>query len=176
MKYHSKSALIDDIRTAHDLLCAGLGKMPTARWREPGVWGDGWTVSDLVAHLAEWQRMFLAWYEAGRRGAKPALPAAGYKWRETPRLNRAIWKQHRSRSLAAIRADFDSGYRRILQVIEALSPEQLLAPGHFEWTGRHSLATYLGPNTASHYRFAIKVIKRWQKGAAQKARPTPEHT
>ncbi|MBI2841292.1 MAG: ClbS/DfsB family four-helix bundle protein [Acidobacteria bacterium] len=166
MKYDSKQALIDDIRTEHDSLCVRLGQMPKARWREPGVWGSGWTLSDLVAHLAEWQRMFLAWYEDGLRGVKPEMPAAGYKWSETPRLNRAIWEKHRSRSLAAVRAGFDSGHSRILQVIEALSPEQLLVPGHFEWTGKHPLTTYIGPNTASHYRFASKVIKRWLKGAA----------
>jgi hypothetical protein len=32
---------------------------------------------------------------------------------------------------------------------------------HVSEVGRHALATYLGPNTASHYRFARRVIKRW---------------
>lgn len=164
MKYQSKQALMDDIRAEHDSLCALLREIPKERWRERGVWGDGWTVCDLVAHLAEWQRMFLAWHEAGLRGTPSPMPAAGYKWGETPRLNRAIWRKHRSRSAAAVRADFDSGYSRILGVVEGLSPAQLLVPGHFEWTGRHGLVTYLGPNTASHYRFAIKALKRWLKG------------
>lgn len=163
MRYESKQALIDDIRTAHDSLCARLHETPKTRWHERGVWGDGWTLSDLVAHLAEWQRMFLSWYEEGKEGATPKMPAPGYKWSQTPKLNRAIWQKHRSRSTAAIKADFDSGYVRILQLVKALSPEQLLVPGHFTWTGKHPLTTYLGPNTASHYRFAIKVINRWLK-------------
>jgi hypothetical protein len=166
MRYQSKQALMDDIRTEHDWLCARLAEISKARWHEAGVWGDGWTLSDLVAHLAEWQRMFLGWYEDGLRGAMPEMPAAGFKWSQTPRLNRAIWEKHRSRSRAAVQADFDSGYSRIVHVVEALSPQQLLRPGHFEWTGKYPLTTYLGPNTASHYRFAIKVIKRWLKGAA----------
>jgi len=166
MRYEAKLALLQDIRTEHDSLCARLREIPKVRWREQGMWGDGWTVSDLVAHLAEWQRMFLVWYEDGLRGATPEMPAPGYKWSETPRLNRAIREKHRARSLAAVRNDFDSGYSRILQLVEALSPEQLLMPGHFKWTGKHPLTTYLGPNTASHFRFAIKVIKRWMKGAA----------
>ena len=166
MRYKSKQALLDDISTEHELLCARLAEIPKARWRDSGVWGDGWTLSDLVAHLAEWQDMFVGWYEDGLRGAAPQMPAPGYKWSETPRLNRAIWEKHRSRSQAAVRADFDSGYRRIVQIVEALSPEQLLESGHYEWTGKHPLTTYIGPNTASHYRFAIKVIKRWLKGTA----------
>jgi hypothetical protein len=108
--------------------------------------------------------LFLGWHEDGLRGVTPQMPAPGYKWSETPRLNRAIWQKHRARSRAAILADFDSGYTRIVQIVKALSPEQLLESGHYEWTGQHPLTTYIGPNTASHYRFAIKVIKRWLKG------------
>lgn len=166
MRYSSKEALLDDIRTEHDVLRARLEEIPDPRWHELGVWGDGWTLSDLVAHLAEWQRLFLGWYEDGQRGATPQMPAPGYKWSQTPRLNRAIWRRNRSRSRAAVRADFDSGYRRIVRIVEALSPEQLLESGHYEWTGKHPLTTYLGPNTASHYRFAVKVIKRWLRSTA----------
>ena len=168
MRYQSKEALIQDIRTEHDALLARLKEIPNSRWRDQGVWGDGWTVSDLVAHLAEWQRMFLRWYEDGLKGTVPEMPAPGYKWNETPRLNRAIWQKHRSRPQAVVMADFDSGYRSILQIVETLSAEQLLMPGPFAWTGRHPLSTYLGPNTASHYRFAIKAIKRWQKGPSRR--------
>jgi len=164
MRYKSKQALLEDIRTQYHLLCALLGEIPKVRWHESGVWGDGWTLSDLVAHLAEWQHLFLGWCEDGLRGATPQMPAPGYKWSETPRLNRAIWEKHRSRSEAAVQADFYSGYRRIVQLVETLSPEQLLESGHCEWTGKNSLTTYIGPNTASHYRFALKAIKRWLKG------------
>jgi hypothetical protein len=150
MRYRSKQALLDDLRTEHDLLCARLAAIPKVRWHESGVWGDGWTMSDLVAHLAEWQRLFLGWYENGLLGATLKMPAAGYKWSQTPGLNRAIWEKHRSRSRAAVQADFDSGYSRIVQIVEVLSPEQLLESGHYEWTGKHPLTTYIGPNTASH--------------------------
>ena len=171
MRYQSKQALINDIQTQHALLCARLRDIPKSRWREPGVWGDGWTLTDLVAHLAEWQFMFLTWYEDGLRGTTPKMPAEGYKWNETPKLNRAIWAKHRFQSSAAVRAAFDDGFDRILEIVEALSPEHLLLPGQFSWTGKNSLATYLTPNTASHYRFALKVIKRW----LQKT-PTPNYS
>ncbi|HEX6187394.1 MAG TPA: ClbS/DfsB family four-helix bundle protein [Pyrinomonadaceae bacterium] len=166
MKYQSKAELIGDIRAQYELFSARLEAIPKSRWREPGVWGNGWTITDLVAHLAEWQFMFLSWYEAGRKGETPEMPAPGYKWNETPKLNRAIWARHRFRPADAIRAEFDGEFRLILEIIEALSPEQLLTPGHFRWTGKNPLATYLAPNTASHYRFALKVIERWLKRGA----------
>ena len=168
MRYASKEAVLNDIRKEHDSLCARLGELSKSRQSEPGVWGDRWTVSDLVAHLAEWQNMFLKWYAVGFSGSIPDMPARGYKWNELPRLNRAIWMKHRSRPGEEIRAEFESGYRRILRIVGALSSEQLLTPGHFKWTGEHALTTYLGANTASHYRFASKVLKRWQKHASQR--------
>ena len=158
---------MDDIRTQHEALCARLGEIPRARWREPGVWGDGWTVSDLVAHVAAWQQLFVGWYDEGLRGATPEMPAPGFKWSETPRLNHAIWEGHRSQSAEAVRADFDAAHRRIVHLAEALSARQLLNPGQFGWTGKLPLTSYLGAATASHYRFALKVLKRWLKGTAE---------
>jgi hypothetical protein len=149
-------------------LSARLDEIPRSRWHEPGVWGDGWTVTDLVAHLAEWQAMFLMWYDAGLEGLKPAMPAPGYKWNETPKLNQVIWARNRFRPAFDVKTDFDAGFNRILEIVETLTPERLLEPGYFPWTGKNSLATYVCPNTASHYRFALKVIERWLKGGAMR--------
>jgi uncharacterized protein YdhG (YjbR/CyaY superfamily) len=170
MRYTSKEHLLADIRKEHDALVARIGTIAAPRLREPGVWGDGWSVADLVAHLAEWQFMFLAWHEQGLQGAKPPLPAPGYKWNQLAALNRAIWAKHRTRSLRSIQSDFQSGYAAIVSLVERLSPAELLQPGHFGWTGRCSLTTYIGANTSSHYRFAMNVLKRWQKGTT---RPVP---
>jgi hypothetical protein len=42
-----------------------------------------------------------------------------------------------------------------------LPERELLEPGRFAWTGKNPLTTYLGANTASHYRTATKILKRW---------------
>jgi hypothetical protein len=143
-----------------------LAPIPTSRHREAGVWGDGWTIQDLVAHLAEWQMMFLRWYREGRDGGAPTLPAPGYKWNQTPELNRAIWRKRRRGAGARIRQEFEDSYREILELVAGLPPEALLKPGHFPWTGKHPLTTYLAPNTCSHYRFATKILKRWVRRQA----------
>jgi hypothetical protein len=160
----------------HDRLSALLREIPESRYRERGVWGDDWTLCDLISHLAEWQHMFLRWYNEGLKSGKPEMPAAGYKWNEIPRLNRAIWAKHRLRSYREARADFESGYRKILNLVKKLSPQSLLSPGYFVWTGSYPLTTYLGPNTASHYRFAIKVVKRWQRHAGMPVAPLKERS
>lgn len=165
MRYQSKQELLDDIRREHATLVARLDEIPADRYREPGVWGDGWDVRDLVAHLAEWHTMLLGWHAGGEAGRMPEMPAPGYRWNETPRLNRDIQAKHADRDPAVVRQDFDRTFRDVLELVEELSEERLLEPGHFRWTGKNALVTYVGANTASHYRFARKVLKRWRRTA-----------
>jgi hypothetical protein len=161
MKYRSKQALTRDIAEAYAALCALLQSVPAARYREPGVWGDDWTVHDLVAHLFAWHQLFLAWHHAGLRGVTPEMPAPGYRWNETPGLNRAIRERHRHGDPDELLRQLEVSHGEVLTLAESLSEEQLLQAGHFAWTRDNALVTYLGANTASHYRFASKVLKRW---------------
>jgi len=163
MKFTSKSELIDKIEKEHQILLGLANSIPRPRYREEGVWGDDWTIQDLFAHLTEWEQMFLSWYREGREGGKPALPAPGYKWNQTPELNRAIWRKHRRKSLRKVLGEFDASYDEILSLVRKLSSAELRTPGHFAWTGKHALTTYLAPNTCSHYRTATKILKRWLK-------------
>lgn len=167
MRYTTKKAFLADIEKEHAILIANLEQIPQSRLKEPGVWGKGWTVNDLIAHLAEWQSMFLSWYADGQTGIKPQMPAPGFKWSETPRLNVTIWEKHKRRAPAKVRADYDAGYAKILALTKSLSEKELLMPGAFAWTGKNALVTYLSANSASHYRFANKVLKRWMKSSAK---------
>lgn len=97
------------------------------------------------------------------------MPAPGYRWNETPRLNRAIWRKHKGRPTGELWEELQSSHAEVLGLAQSLSPEQLLSPGQFAWTGRNALVTYLGANTASHYRFAIRVLKRWRRSEGRRA-------
>ncbi len=174
MRFSSKRELVQRIETEHEALLALVRSIPRSRYREDGVWGDRWTIHDLLAHLTAWEQMCLGWYEEGRDGGTPVMPAPGYKWNQTPALNRAIWTRHHAKATARVIAEFEASYQQILGLITRLTPEQLLAPGHFAWTETFPLTTYLAPNTCSHYRFATRVLKRWLKTAPGRARRAPK--
>ena len=165
MRYHSKEAFLEDIVRAHDDLIGLLEGIPPARRSEPHVWGDGWTVKDLVAHLAAWHALFLGWHGEGLVGRKPQMPAPGFKWNQTPALNRGIQEKHRDRPYQDVWAEFSNTYAAILEIVTRLSERDLLEPGRFPWTGENAIVTYLGANTSSHYRFATKVLRRWLRRA-----------
>jgi hypothetical protein len=169
MRFTSKREMLERIEREHEILLDLLESIPRKRYRERGVWGDGWTVHDLLAHLTAWEQMFLRWYREGRRGDRPALPAPGYKWGETPALNQAIWRAHRRESTSIVLTRFRASYREILALARRLPSADLLTAGRFAWTGKLPLSAYLGPNTCSHYRTATRILKRWLGGVTRRA-------
>lgn len=112
--------------------------------------------------------MFLRWFEAGKAGEAPEMPAPGYKWNETPRLNREIQSRHARLSTKRVLAEFHESYAEIFSLARSLSEEEIFRPGSFAWTGKNPLVSYLGANTASHYRTASKILKRWLKSQSSK--------
>ncbi len=166
MRFASKAQLVADIEREHDRLLELLASVPPSRRRKTGAWGDGWSVTDLVAHLTEWHLMCLRWYREGRGGRRPALPAPGYKWNQLHELNTEIWLKHRGKPDAQVMREFGRSYRSVLNLVKRLPEAKLLMPGAFQWTGEHPLTSYVAPNTCSHYRFATRILKRWLRASA----------
>jgi hypothetical protein len=171
VKYASKKALLGDVEREYAVLTELLVSIPLERYSEPGVWRDDWNVRDLVAHLSEWHRLFLGWFEAGQRGLVPAIPAAGFTNREIPRLNREIQHRYSASDPGEMRRRLDASHREMLALAAGLTQQQILQPGHFAWTKKNALVTYFGPNAASHYRFAIKALRRWLRQTGGRSRP-----
>ena len=161
MKFQSKAELVAAIEREHDAFVALVDAQSPRSRTQAAVWGDDWTIKDLCAHLTEWEQMFLGWYRAGLEGREPALPAEGYKWNETPRLNEDIWRRHKRASWRHVREAFDTSYEEILSLARQLDESALLTPGTYPWTKKLPLMTYLAANTSSHYRTATKLVRRW---------------
>ncbi|MEM8873214.1 MAG: ClbS/DfsB family four-helix bundle protein [Planctomycetota bacterium] len=161
MKYASKSQLINAIEDEHAKLLSIVESIPKRRFTEADVWGDGWNAKDLLIHLAVWEQMFLRWYNDELEGREPQVPDKDYRWRDTPELNRAIQRRHKRQSVATTLTNFARSYEEILHTARSIPEADLLTVGRFDWTGTSTLASYLGANSASHYRFASRVLRRW---------------
>ena len=116
-------------------------------------------LKQILAHLYAWHRLFLTWYASGPDG-QPALPAPGFNWRQTPDLNRKLDLEMESIGMESIRRRLKRSHGRVMKTVHGLTEKQLMEPGHFDWTGKNPIASYIVPNTASHYRWAIKKIKK----------------
>lgn len=158
----SKSELLAAIEKERGALEAQLDQLSDEQKTMSGVVGD-WSVKDVLAHLAAWEQMCLGWYEAGRRGEVPPLPAPGFKWNQTPALNRQIDEQHKDQPLAQVEAGFQNSHRQIMSVISRLSDEELFTPQRYAWTGKNAMGTYFVSATSSHYLWARKEIRKGLK-------------
>jgi len=164
----SKHDLLEAIERERGKLDAVLATLTPEQMIEPGVVGE-WSVKDVMAHLAEWERMALGWYRAGLRGEAPEVPAPGFKWNQTPQLNLAIFEKHRDRPLEEVVAWFRSSREEILGVIESLSEEDLFTAGRFAWTRKNTLGAYFVSATSSHDLWARTRITRWLRRTADPA-------
>jgi hypothetical protein len=166
-----KSELLKTIHRERTALDETLTLLTTRQMTQAGVTRGGWSVKDILAHLAEWQQMNIRWYEAGLRGEKPELPAPGLTWREIPRLNQMIYRKHRRRSLRAIQHDYRLNHDRIVALVKSLTNSDLTTLGRYSWTGPSwTLSDYFRANTAAHYLWARTRIRRWLRSQADNHR------
>ena len=157
-----KVELLKAIDLERSALDNTLALVSARQMTQPGVTRGGWSVKDILAHLAEWQQMNLDWYAAGLRGETPELPAPGFTWRELPRLNQRICRKHRRRSRRAVLHDYQANHDRIVALVKTLSDSDLTALGRYSWTGPSwTLSDYFRASTAAHYRWARTRIHRW---------------
>jgi len=162
-----KPELLKAIDLERSALDDTLALLSRRQMTQSGVTCGGWSVKDILAHLAEWQQMNLNWYAAGLRGESPELPAPRLTWREIPRLNQMIYRKHHRRSLQAVLHDYRSNHDRIVALIKTLSDSELITLGRFSWTGPSwTLSDYFRANTAAHYLWAHKRIRHWLRAQA----------
>jgi hypothetical protein len=166
-----KSDLLERIHTEHRRLEQNLDGLTEVDLIVPGVNGD-WAIKDLLAHLADWEQRFLGWYEAGKQGDEPSLPAPGMTWDDIDALNQMIYEKHYDRPLEEVLDEFHSSYEETSEAIDAMSPVELFEPGYYPWTSTAAMASYATAYTADHYRWAKNLIRKWLKGQAGEQKRT----
>lgn len=165
MRIESKKHLLKAIDENWQALLAAVAKFSTnhyeTRIRLPHSVRDE-SVKDILAHLLGWHHLFLEWYKTGEEGA-PELPAPGFKWNQTPQLNQQIFDRWQDTSFVSVKRRLTYSHKKILAIAQSMSEQQLMSPGIFLWTGKLTLAKYLAPNTASHYKWAATKIAKISK-------------
>src|SRR5450756_2710821 len=73
----NKQQLLDEAQKKYEVLERQFASFTPEEMVRPGVIGT-WSIKDTLAHLLEWQKMLMDWYEAGLRGETPVVPAEGY--------------------------------------------------------------------------------------------------
>ncbi|MHA2143097.1 MAG: ClbS/DfsB family four-helix bundle protein [Candidatus Thorarchaeota archaeon] len=158
----TKEKIIESIHTERRRLEKNLASLSDEEMLIPSVIAE-WSVKDIMAHLFDWEQRFLGWYEAGLRGEVPETPAPGLKWSQLRILNQQVFEKHQNRTLADVKAEFQSSYERLLNTVNGIPEEDMYEVGRFAWTGNGNIAGFILANSASHYRWAKTRIRKWMK-------------
>ncbi len=147
------AALIRTTSARMDLLLATLS---VEQMNQPGAVGV-WSVKDVLAHLAYWQRYAAGLLIAVARGEQPDLDSDD----ETERNNASVVAQYYQRSLASVIADWQAAREDLLDQIEQISDADLNDPDRFAWNDGRPLLERIVGNSYEHEQEHIEQIREW---------------
>ena len=121
---------------------------------------DEWSIKDLIAVRAWWTKNIVLWIKMGQEGKTPVIPAPGYSWKETPRLNSDIVKATQDENYISIFERLQLGYQQVVDTIEQLNDRELLDVGIFSWSDKWPVSRWISVNTVRQYTTARTFIRK----------------
>ncbi|MDQ2905668.1 MAG: ClbS/DfsB family four-helix bundle protein [Ktedonobacteraceae bacterium] len=123
---------------------------------------EGWSIKDIMVHIAVWEQICARWLEEFLRGVTP---------QPTERLdqgsNERIYQENRDRSLAEVRDLFQQAHQQFLHQVNLLfqtfSEEDINASQRFAWTESWpgaSLIAAIADNSYEHYYDHAQHVRR----------------
>ncbi len=165
MAIASRRDLLTEIDAEYARLSELIDRVPPGLWKSSRVNTAGWTLKDVLAHLADWAERCDAWCALGDTVTEMTPPAAGFKWSETRALNEAIYRKRRRHAIERVLRDFRAGHTALRFRAATMNETDLVRVGRFAWCGPSwSMAQHIRANTAAHSRWAIKHFKRSLRG------------
>lgn len=131
-------------------------------------WKRDHNVRDVLVHLYEWQRLLLDWIKNNQSGKEQDFLPAGYNWRNYGEMNQQFWQKHQTTSLPEAEKLLAQSHKETMKLLDTFSEEQLFQKKVFPWTGNNALATYFIANTSSHYDWALKKLRKFQRSLKKK--------
>ena len=126
-------------------------------------WQRDKNLRDVLIHLYEWHQLLLKWVCVNQNGEARSFLPAPYTWKTYGEMNVMFQQKHQSRSYAEAKNMFTKSHNEVMEMIEQFSNEELFEKAQFSWTGNSTLGSYCVSATSSHYTWAIKKIKQFQK-------------
>ncbi len=154
-----KSELIKTLRTERARWDALLEQVDAAQMDVPGVCGE-WSVKNIAAHLAAWERRPVAWLEAIRNGTRPQPPPWPEDLAGDDPINAWIFEANRHRPWREVLDESRQVSEQLLALLQSVSYQDL-DMSRFEWLGGSSLADSIACNSYAHYREHGEMVRTW---------------
>ena len=147
------------MRTKYAALEEILTPLDETQMTTAGVNGN-WSIKDIMAHITSWHHRLLDWLHAASRNVEPTISGPD-STEEMDKLNAQFYKEHKSRPLDDVLADFRTTYLQIVDVVQTLDNEDLTDADRFAWTQGNPLWYLVAGDTYEHYLEHSQPIKDW---------------
>jgi hypothetical protein len=148
-------ALIQATSTELELL---ISRLSVAQMNQPGAVGS-WSVKDVLAHIAFWERYSANMLRAAQRGEMPELDVED----TTESRNASVVAQYYLTPLGAVIASWHAAREDLLDQIADLSEADLIDPQRFTWSEGRSLLHRIAINSYEHEQEHIEQIRAWMR-------------
>ena len=150
-----KTTFLDSLKTERARWDALLAQVGEARMTVPGAEGE-WSVKDIIAHVS--------WFEREMVDLLRVHALVGSELWNLPqdRRNAAVFEQNRDRALHGVLGESQRVFPQLLELVEALSDEDLNDPGRFAGMPNDWLPwKIIADNTYTHYPDHGASIRAW---------------
>jgi hypothetical protein len=135
-----------------------LAQMPESVRTEPALAG-GWSVKDLIAHVAAYENWTAAHIRAANEGRAPTdrelygvdeMPDDPEGW-DLDRQNVAIYVRYKEMPLAEVMTFSHQAFADLVAAVEGVSDEDFTRTGAQTWTGDRTLLEVVPEQCYAHY-------------------------
>lgn len=131
------------------------------------------SIKDEVAHLWAWQQRSVARIEAVLNHREPQYP----EWPGTPnpdtgdvdQINAWIYETNRDKSWPNVHEDWREQFQRLLQLVEDVPEEDLVAPARYAWMEGYSLSATIEGTYEHHEEHLNELSTRLRENGGKKA-------
>ncbi len=124
---------------------------------------DGWTLKDLLGHIAMWEQVAVRFIADYRQDGCPKSLGLNDE-SALDEFNQRGAALRREWPLERVRAEFDTAHRDLVASIQSLDDAQLNAPLPAPWPDGYSLAYLIAINSYDHQREHCEQILQRRKG------------
>lgn len=155
----NKASILDEMSTSYTALEDILASLDKTQYFTEGVI-PGWSIKDILAHIASWHHRLLKWLEAAVRNEEPTISGPD-NVEEMDALNAQFYQENKSRPLDEVLTDYRTSYQHIMDIVQVMPEEDLISPHRFAWSKGEPLWQAIAGDTYEHYREHLKQIQEW---------------
>ena len=152
----NKAGLIEVMRNERERWGTLLAAIGEGRMEQPGAAGF-WSVKDVMAHVAAYERWLVDWLNAARLGQFP--PPSVLDDDDIDRRNAQVYEATRALDLSAVKGGEENAYQELVLIIKGLSEADLFEPERTTWFVR----PYWGEGTTLWEAIAGLTYDHWRE-------------